>query len=114
MDERQMRSVGLAQSSEAQVLQLGQMAVAAGADGLVASPLEVVALRKALGSDALLVVPGIRPGIRSADSPPDDQKRTATPAAAIANGASMLVVGRPITQAADPAAAARVILDQIL
>lgn len=110
MDERQMRSVGLTQASEAQVLQLGQMAVAAGADGLVAASLEVVALRKALGSDALLVIPGIRP----AGSGEDDQKRTATPAAAIANGASMLVVGRPITQAADPAAAARAILDQIL
>ena len=109
MDAHQMRSVGLTQTGEAQVLQLAQMARTAGADGVVASPLEVSALRKALGSEALLVIPGIR----SADAGTDDQKRTATPAAAIANGASMLVVGRPITRAADPVAAAREILDQI-
>jgi orotidine-5'-phosphate decarboxylase len=109
MDAQQMRSVGLTQSSEAQVLQLAQTALAAGADGVVASSLEVAALRKALGRDPLLVIPGIR----SADAEADDQKRTATPAAAIADGASMLVVGRPITRAADPVAAARAILDQI-
>jgi len=109
MDEAQMRSVGLMNASEAQVLQLAQMAVRAGADGVVASPLETAALRKALGEDALLVIPGIR----SADAAEDDQKRTATPAAAIADGASMLVVGRPITRAADPAGAARAILNQI-
>jgi orotidine-5'-phosphate decarboxylase len=109
MDAQQMRSVGLTNPSEAQVLQLAQMARTAGADGVVASPLETAALRKALGKEPLLVIPGIR----SADAPSDDQKRTATPAAAIANGASMLVVGRPITQAADPVAAARAILDEI-
>ena len=109
MDAQQMRSVGLMDASEAHVLQLAQMARTAGADGVVASPLETAALRKALGSDALLVIPGIR----SADDAADDQRRTATPAAAIADGASMLVVGRPITRAADPAAAARAILDQI-
>ena len=109
MDTQQMRSVGLIAESEAQVLMLAQMARAAGADGVVASPLETAALRKTLGPDSLLVIPGIRP----ANSAADDQKRTATPAAAIADGASMLVVGRPITQAADPATAARAILDQI-
>ena len=109
MDAQQMLAVGLTNTSEAQVLQLAQMARRAGADGVVASPLETAALRKALGNDALLVIPGIR----SAEDPADDQKRTATPAAAIADGASMLVVGRPITRAADPAAAARAILDQI-
>jgi len=109
MDASQMRSVGLTSASEAQVLQLAQMARTAGADGVVASPLETSALRKALGSDTLLVIPGIR----SADDASDDQRRTATPAAAIADGASMLVVGRPITRAADPAAAARAILSQI-
>jgi orotidine-5'-phosphate decarboxylase len=109
MDAQQMRAVGLTQPSEAQVLQLAQMALSAGADGVVASSLEVAALRKALGQDALLVIPGIR----ADDAEVDDQKRTSTPAAAIADGASMLVVGRPITRAADPAAAARAILDQI-
>ena len=85
------------------------MARSAGADGVVASPLETAALRAALGQDALLVIPGIR----AADAKADDQKRTASSASAIADGASMLVVGRPITQAADPAAAARKILEQI-
>jgi len=110
MDAQQMLAVGLTNTSEAQVLQLAQMARRAGADGVVASPLETAALRKALGNDALLVIPGIR----SAEDPADDQKRTATPAAAIADGASMLVVGRPITRAADPAAAARAILSEML
>jgi orotidine-5'-phosphate decarboxylase len=110
MDASQMRAVGLTNASEAQVLLLAQMARTAGADGVVASPLETAALRKTLGNDALLVIPGIRAG----DAKPDDQKRTATPAAAIANGASMLVVGRPITQAADPVAAARAILGEML
>jgi orotidine-5'-phosphate decarboxylase len=109
MDTHQMRAVGLTQPSEAQVLLLAQMARTAGADGVVASSHEAAALRKALGHDPLLVIPGIR----AENATPDDQKRTATPAAAIANGASMLVVGRPITRAADPAAAARAILEEI-
>jgi orotidine-5'-phosphate decarboxylase len=66
-------------------------------------------LRKQTGPDTLLVIPGIRP----AGSEAGDQKRIATPAQAIADGASMLVVGRPITRAADPAAAAQAILEEI-
>jgi len=109
MDTAQIQAVGLPVPASDQVLKLARMAREAGMDGLVASPLETAALRTALGQEPLLVIPGIR----SADAAADDQKRTASPAAAIADGASMLVVGRPITQAADPAAAARSILQQI-
>jgi orotidine-5'-phosphate decarboxylase len=109
MDEPQMRAIGLDSSPQNQVLRLAQMAIAAGVAGVVASPLETAPLRAALGPDALLVIPGIRP----AGAASDDQRRTATPAATIANGASMLVVGRPITQAADPQAAAQDILRQM-
>jgi orotidine-5'-phosphate decarboxylase len=109
MDESQIQAVGLTASPQEQVLNLAQMARRAGAAGVVASPLETASLRAVLGANALLVIPGIR----AADAQADDQKRTATPAAAIADGASMLVVGRPITRADDPAAAARAILDQI-
>ena len=76
---------------------------------MVCSAEEVAALRKETGPNTLLVVPGIR----LAGGAIDDQKRIATPAQAIADGASMLVVGRPITRAADPAEAARTILEQI-
>lgn len=109
MDDAQMQAIGLHLPASDQVLKLARMARAAGVDGLVASPLEVAALRAELGAEPLLVIPGIR----SAADAADDQKRTASPAEAIASGASMLVVGRPITRAADPAAAARAILHQI-
>jgi orotidine-5'-phosphate decarboxylase len=76
---------------------------------MVCSAQEVATLRKETGPDTLLVIPGIRP----AGSAVDDQRRIATPAQAIADGASMLVVGRPITRAADPAEAAHAILEEI-
>ncbi len=85
---------------------LAAMAIESGADGLVCSPREVAALRADLGPAPLLVVPGIRPGwMAAADHA--GQARTATPAEAVAAGADLLVVGRAITSAADPAAAAR-------
>jgi orotidine-5'-phosphate decarboxylase len=96
-------------SVEEQVLRLARLARLAGIDGLVCSPEEVSAVREAMGPEALLVVPGIRP----AGAKAGDQSRVATPADAIARGASMLVVGRPITQAADPAKAATEILAEI-
>lgn len=83
--------------------------LAAGADGLVCSPLEAGVLRKAIGAKPLIVTPGIR----LADSPRDDQVRTATPLAAIRAGASHIVVGRPITREPDPAAVARAIAEEI-
>lgn len=109
MDEAQMQAIGLPAPASQEVLKLARMARAAGVDGLVASPLETAALRAALGAEPLLVIPGIR----SAADAADDQKRTASPAEAITSGASMLVVGRPITRADNPATAARGILEQI-
>jgi orotidine-5'-phosphate decarboxylase len=87
-------------------------------DGVVASPQEVRAIRRACGKDFLIVVPGIRPLVggratSSKKSKIDDQARVATPAEAIRAGADYLVVGRPITAAPDPEAAARAILDEI-
>jgi orotidine-5'-phosphate decarboxylase len=92
-----------------QVLRLGQLALTSGADGVVASPHEVSALRGALGADIDLVVPGVRPEWASAN----DQKRVMTPAKAVEAGASFLVIGRPITQADDPADAAERIAAEI-
>jgi orotidine-5'-phosphate decarboxylase len=91
------------------VLCLAQMAWECGARGFVCSPLEVAMLREHLGPDAVLVVPGIRP----ADSEKQDQARVATPADAVKNGASYIVVGRPIRCADDPVKAARAIAEEI-
>ena len=83
--------------------------LSAGADGIVCSPLEIALLRRNLGTKPLIATPGIRP----LDSARDDQTRTATPHAAISAGADHIIVGRPITKAADPAAAALEILKEI-
>jgi orotidine-5'-phosphate decarboxylase len=109
MDAAELNAVGVVDSPAAQVLRLAQLARAAGIHGLVCSAQEVAAVREAMGPEALLVVPGIRP----AGAGLNDQSRIASPADAIARGASMLVVGRPITQAADPALAATQILAEI-
>jgi orotidine-5'-phosphate decarboxylase len=90
-------------------MRLARLAKGVGITGLVCSADEVAALREELGPDALLVTPGIRP----AGAPLEDQRRVATPAEAISRGASMLVVGRPITRAPNPADAARAILKEI-
>ena len=82
---------------------------AAGIRGFVCSPQEVAALRALTGPEGVLVIPGIRP----AGSEADDQKRLATPAQALRAGASYLVVGRPITQASDPAKAAEAVLAEM-
>ena len=93
---------GIPGSPEEVVVRLARLAQAAGADGVVASPREIAAIRQACGPDFLIVTPGIRPAAGAGD----DQARTATPASAIRAGADYLVIGRPITGAADPAAAA--------
>jgi orotidine-5'-phosphate decarboxylase len=84
-------------------------AIEAGIDGVVASPLEAAAIRGIIGPEAILVTPGVR----SAGAAAGDQKRVATPAEAIRNGATYLVIGRQITRAADPAAEAARILQEI-
>lgn len=91
------------------VLRLAKLAWDAGVRGFVCSAAEVAMLRKELGPAAFLVTPGIRPAGASAG----DQKRVATPASAIRDGASLLVVGRPIRDADDPAAAARAIVGEV-
>lgn len=91
------------------VTRLARVAWDAGVRGFVCSPEEVRAMREALGDEAILVIPGIRP--TGADA--GDQKRVATPSRAIADGADLLVVGRPIRDAADPVAAARAVVAEI-
>jgi orotidine-5'-phosphate decarboxylase len=92
------------------VLERAVRAFAAGADGVIASPNEAARLRALPGAEAKLIV---TPGVRPAGSASDDQKRTATPAAALAAGADHLVVARPVIAAADPRAAVRAILAEI-
>jgi orotidine-5'-phosphate decarboxylase len=109
MDATQLTGIGITASPADQVLRLARLAQASGIDGMVCSPEEVALLRKETGPETLLVIPGIRP----TGSALGDQKRIATPAQAIADGASLLVVGRPITRAIDPVHAARAILHEI-
>ncbi len=104
-----LAETGLAGPPGAAALRLGQLALAAGAAGLVCSPAEVGALRAALGPRPLLVVPGIRPE----GSARGDQQRVGTPGDAIRAGANLLVVGRPIREAPAPRAAAEAILGEI-
>jgi len=101
--------LGVASSIEGHVLHLSELARAAGLDGTVASPVEIAAMRRSLGPGWVIVTPGVRP----AGSAADDQSRVATPAAAARAGAHYLVVGRPITAAPDPAAAAAAILEEM-
>jgi orotidine-5'-phosphate decarboxylase len=105
----ELRAVGLEGSPEAAALRLARLARDAGIDGFVTSPHECATLRRELGGDALLVVPGVRPQ----GSAPDDQRRAATPGEATRAGADLLVVGRPIRGAQDPVAAAQAIAAEI-
>ena len=106
MDKAQLEEVGVSDPAAAQVLRLARLAVAAGIPGLVCSAAEAEPIRRELGASPLLVVPGVRPAGVAAG----DQRRVATPAEAMRAGASMLVVGRPITAAADPQKACDAIL----
>lgn len=110
MDAGDLNAVGVADSPETQVVRLARLAQTAGIPGLVCSPREIAAVRQAVGENVLLVVPGVRPAGTQGS---DDQARVATASQAIASGASMLVVGRPITQAPDPAKAATALLTEI-
>ena len=114
--------MGIGLSVEELVLLRARQAVAAGCDGVIASGLEAAPLRAALGTGALIVTPGIRladstvthagRGSRGAASA-DDQRRVVTPALAFRSGADYIVVGRPVTQASDPAAAASALVEEI-
>ena len=101
--DRELAETGVAGTAADQVLRLARLAKESGLDGVVCSPREAKMLRQALGGDFKLVVPGIRP----AGAASDDQKRVMTPKQALDAGADYLVIGRPITGADDPAAAAR-------
>lgn len=101
LESSDLTTLGIVRSPAAQASALAETAWFAGCDGLVASPLEITLIRASLGTGPLLVTPGIRPP----GYPPDDQKRTATAAEALAAGADYLVIGRPILEAADPEAA---------
>jgi orotidine-5'-phosphate decarboxylase len=106
LDQKDLNDLGVARNPAQQVLSLADIALSCGVDGLVCSPQEVEVLRGRFGPRPILVTPGIRlPGEDAGD-----QKRVATPAAAVRAGASYLVVGRPILDAADPAAAAKAII----
>ena len=109
-DAAGLNETGVSASPEQQVARLGQLAAQAGVKGLVCSPLEVAMLRGKLPADMQLVTPGIRP---ASEAGKDDQKRIMTPADAARAGSTYIVVGRPILQAADPAAAARAILTEL-
>jgi orotidine-5'-phosphate decarboxylase len=104
LDAPTLHALGIDESPLDHAVRLARMTQDAGLDGVVASPQEIAAIRQACGPEFAIVTPGIRGG--SAASGPDDQHRTATPAGAIAAGASYLVVGRPITAANDPRGAA--------
>jgi orotidine-5'-phosphate decarboxylase len=102
LGEADLQRIGLAGPASDAVRRLAALAVDAGARGLVCSPQEVAAVRSEVGDDILLVTPGVRP----AGTDTHDQARVATPEEALRAGADLLVIGRPITGAADPGAAA--------
>ena len=104
-----LEELGIQESMPNAVLRRARLAVAWGADGLIASGTQLEVIRMVVGSKILLVTPGIRP----AGSSPDDQASVSTPSLALAAGADYLVVGRPIRNAQDPAAAARAIQEEI-
>ena len=109
LSQEDFADLGIKREMTDHVLALGRLAVSSGIDGMVCSPLEAGTLRGTLGPEPLLVTPGIRP----ADASLGDQKRAATPASAVEAGANYLVVGRPITQAGNPAESALSILREM-
>ncbi|CAL9578532.1 Orotidine 5'-phosphate decarboxylase [Nocardiopsis dassonvillei] len=109
MDEKDLEQVGLLGPARDAVRRLAVLAVGAGARALVCSPQEVALVRAEVGPDITLITPGVRP----AGADRGDQSRVATPEEAIAAGADLLVIGRPITRAPDPGAAAAAIAEAV-
>jgi orotidine-5'-phosphate decarboxylase len=109
LDDSVLESIGMRGPSLDAAVRLAVLAVNAGARAIVCSPLEVAAIRAAVRADITLITPGVRP----AGSGVQDQKRVATPESALAAGADLLVIGRPITGAEDPGAAARALRDAL-
>jgi orotidine-5'-phosphate decarboxylase len=109
MESEELGETGVAGDVEQQVLRLAGLALDCGLDGVVCSAREAALLRARFGTRPVLVTPGIRP----AGAAPDDQRRTLTPAQAMAAGSDFLVVGRPVTGAPDPAAALAAILSDM-
>jgi len=109
LSDDDMQEIGVSGRVADQVLRMAELAQNTGCHGVVTSPREASLLRKALGEGFAIVTPGVRP----AGAETHDQQRIATPAQAIGNGASHIVVGRPITHAPDPAAAAQAIISEI-
>ncbi len=110
LDDTLLAEVGVPGGAAAQVVRLARLAHACGMDGVVASPREIKLVREAV-RDPLFVV--LTPGIRPSGGAADDQRRTMTPGEAVASGADLIVVGRPITAAADPVAAAAAIVAEM-
>jgi len=113
LDSTDLAGVGVRRELPAQVEALAELATTAGLDGIVASPREVPRLRGKLGSEPLIVTPGIRGGASVESSGGDDQVRTLSAGEALAAGASYLVVGRPIISAPDPPEVARAIVREL-
>ena len=109
LESQDLEELGISGAPVEAVVRLARLAQSAGLDGVVASPREISAIRQACGPGFLIVTPGIRP----ASAATNDQARIATPARAIAAGADYLVVGRPITGAPDPVAAADAIVAEM-
>lgn len=109
MSEEDLRSTGVTRKVKDQVISLANQAKEAGLSGVVTSPQEAAMLREVLGPNAYIVTPGVRP----AGAALGDQTRVATPKAAFDNGASHIVIGRPITEQADPAAAFEAIAKEL-
>ena len=108
-DDAMLTEMGYRMGARDLVMRRVEQALEAGMDGIVASPLEAAEIREKFGDGFLIVTPGIRPSWSSQD----DQARAATPADALRNGATHLVVGRPVNAASDPADAARKILEEM-
>ncbi|HXD30294.1 MAG TPA: orotidine-5'-phosphate decarboxylase [Pyrinomonadaceae bacterium] len=109
-DAAVLSEIGMSRSPADQVIRMAQLTAKSGLDGVVASPMEVVEIRQAVAKTDFLI---LTPGVRSATSDANDQRRTMSPGGAVRAGSDFLVVGRPIIEARDPSAAARAVLVEI-